>query len=469
MISSINRHGNALRWLSAGVFLSFLSGACTQTETRTEIPPDSSFALRSDRSQDARVAWLRTHATPVRSVDPGDEDYSDLEPLKEIIGDARIVLLGEQTHYDALTFLAKTRLIKFLHQEMDFDVLAWESGIYDVHKAWELIENGEDVRVAVKQGIFPTWTIYEETRELFKYVGEVSRTDRPLILAGFDSQVTGSATRDFLLSDLRAFVADIGLDTLALAPGTPLADGFETLAGNRFRIPAENLAPDSLFLPALAELQARISSEASGADPRRTILWTQLLESLGTEVPRTRARILSYDSTATREERNAAFQREFNIRDAQMAKNLLWLAGTHYPERKIIGWLATAHAIHNGKEVDARFENPYPDLIRMGHLVWEALGDEVYVLGFTAYDMSAFEPHPVSDHSEEVEFEELMEAADFKYAIVDFRQPPPGGEWLREPMISRPMTNAGMKAVWPRVLDGMFYTRDWRPATRISR
>ena len=467
---STNRYRNALRGLLAGLFLSFLSGACTQTETRTEVPSSSPSPLGSDLSQDPRVAWLRTHATPVRSLDPGDEDFSDLEPLTEILGDARIVLLGEQTHYDALTFLAKTRLIKFLHQEMDFDVLAWESGIYDVHKAWELIEDGEDVRVAVEQGIFPTWTVYEETRELFRYVGEASHTDRPLVLAGFDSQVTGSATHDFLLPDLRAFARGVGLDTVSLAPGTLLAEGFEILGENWIiGNPTEFVAPDSLFLVALARFREGILSVASDADPKRHALWIQLLESLATEVPRVRAHLRSFDTTFTREERNAAFQTGFNVRDTQMAKNLLWLSDTYYPNHKIIGWVATAHAIHNGHEVDPRFENPYPDLVRMGHRVWEALGDEVYVLGFSAFDMSAFEAHPVTDQAEEVEFEELMAAADFEYAVVDFRHLPGGGEWLREPMISRPMANSGMKAVWPRVLDGIFYTRDWRPATRINR
>lgn len=263
---------------------------------------------------------------------------------------------------------------------------------------------------------------------------------------------------------------DVGLDTVALTPGTSLAEGFKTLGENW--IPRgwdEFVAPDSLFLVALAELRERILSVASDADPRRTTLWIQLLESLSTEAPRIRASLVSNDSTVTTQERNAAFQRAFNVRDAQMAKNLLWLAGTRYPEHKIIGWLATAHAIHNGKEVDPRFENPYPDITRMGHWVWEALGDEAYVLGFTAYDMSAFEARPVSDQAEEVEFEELMNATGLEFAVVDFRQPLPGGEWLWEPMISRPIANGGMKAVWPRVLDGMFYTRDWRPATRIIR
>ena len=469
-VQPFNPQRCAILRIATGLLLSLAAGACAQTESKTEILSDSASAPGQDLSQDPRVNWLKANATVVRSIDPEDEDFSDLEPLREMIGDSRIVLLGEQTHYDALTFLAKTRLIKFLHREMGFDVLAWESGIYDVHKSWELIEAGEDVRVAVEKGIFAAWTVYEETRELFRYIERANDSDRPLILAGFDSQSTGSATPEFLLSDLRAFAKDVGLDTLLLAPGTPLAEGFETLGENMVRgDPAEFVAPDSSFLTALAGFREGISSVAPPAGPRRTALWMQLLESLATEQPKLEAHVQSRDMTITIEERNAAFQRMFNIRDAQMARNLLWLAGTRYPEHKIIGWLATAHAMHNAQEVEVPFENPYPDLVRMGHRVWETLGNEVYVLGFTAYDMSAFEAQPVSSQSDEVEFEELMEATGLEYAIVDFRDLGEAGDWLLEPIISRPAANTGMKAVWPRVLDGMFYTRDWRPATRINR
>jgi hypothetical protein len=38
---------------------------------------------------------LRRKARPIRSIDPSDEDYSDLEPLADAIGDARVVQLGE--------------------------------------------------------------------------------------------------------------------------------------------------------------------------------------------------------------------------------------------------------------------------------------------------------------------------------------------------------------------------------------
>src|SRR5262245_46479988 len=102
-----------------------------------------------------RVSWLKKHAVPLRSIDPAAEALRDLEGLKKAIGDARILQLGEQTHGDGATFHAKTRLIKFLHQQCGFDVLAFESGLYDCRKAWELLRTGTmSPKQAVSHGVF---------------------------------------------------------------------------------------------------------------------------------------------------------------------------------------------------------------------------------------------------------------------------------------------------------------------------
>src|SRR5580765_7760964 len=68
--------------------------------------------------REARIAYLKKHAAPLRSIDPNDDDFSDLTPVGKAIGDARLVWLGEQTHGDGATIHAKIRLIKYLHQKL---------------------------------------------------------------------------------------------------------------------------------------------------------------------------------------------------------------------------------------------------------------------------------------------------------------------------------------------------------------
>lgn len=472
ILESSTCHKSMKRFLSRNIVILLCSivvfSAPVQPRARSTDDPQ---AAQADLARDSRVTWLKAHAIPVRSIDPTDNDFTDFEPLKQVIGDARIVLLGEQTHDDGLTFLAKTRLIKFLHQEMGFDVLTWESGFYDVAKAWELIQAGEDAAAAMRQASFPIWTEVEETRALFEYIGAVARTSKPLALAGIDCQLTGTVSRDFLVSDLRTFLHDIGLDTSILEAETPLTRGLDELTANRSRTSATDfVVPDSAFVEAASELQKRIASAATSEREGLRAFWARLLTNVRQEALRLPDKLAWHDSTATEEERAEAFSRMWNLRAIQMGENMLWLAREGYRDHKIIGWQATAHTTRNRDEIDARMPaNPHRGTTSMGQFLWDALGQDMYVLGFTSYDLSAFEPAPNSSQSEEIEFEELMQAAGFEYAIVDFRKLLPGGKWLREPIISRPMANYGMKARWPKVLDGMFYMREWKPATRIPR
>src|SRR5262249_15975594 len=90
-----------------------------------------------------RVAWLKKHAAPARSLDPADEDFADLEWIRKGMGESGIVFLGEEWHGSGATFRARSRLIKFLHQKCGFDVLAFESGLYDCRKTWEFLVEGK--------------------------------------------------------------------------------------------------------------------------------------------------------------------------------------------------------------------------------------------------------------------------------------------------------------------------------------
>ena len=54
------------------------------------------------------VDWIRASAIPLATVEAGN-GFSDLEPLRRIIGDARIVSLGEATHGTREFFQLKHR------------------------------------------------------------------------------------------------------------------------------------------------------------------------------------------------------------------------------------------------------------------------------------------------------------------------------------------------------------------------
>ena len=77
--------------------------------------------------------WLRTRVIPFDTAEAG-RGFADLQPLKPVIGDARIVALGEGTHGTREFFQMKHRLTEFLAAEMGFTLFAIEANMPEAYR-----------------------------------------------------------------------------------------------------------------------------------------------------------------------------------------------------------------------------------------------------------------------------------------------------------------------------------------------
>jgi erythromycin esterase len=419
---------------------------------------ESGSELASEKGSDARTAWLRAHAIPIRTIDPADEDFRDLAPLRAVLGNARVVMLGEASHGDGATFRAKGRLVRFLQREMGFSVLAFESGLYDCAKAWERLAAGEDPATASARGVFGIWSASAETRPLWAELGRLAKSASPLELAGFDSQFTGSASRELLVVDLARYLRSIGSPT-ATGRGWPdLARRLQALIekGGMPGAPVPDRAARRGFARDLERLDAEIAAAGRGPE---AAFWRQVLRSTRAEAE------IDWDAADDEAKGNRR-------RDLQMAENLLWLARERYPGRKIIVWAATRHILANPGRIATADLPPspaFPGGTAMGDEVKRALGPAVYALGFTSAGgwtgkagAAPRELPPPTPGS----LEALWSRAGAELAFVDFRRPAAGGSWLSAALIARPLGHAEMRADWTAVLDGMMFLRAMTPATR---
>ncbi len=72
-------------------------------------------------------------AVSLTSVEP-QSGFSDLEGIKEIVGDSSIVALGECTHGTREIFQMKHRLVEFLATEMGFNPFAIEANMPEAQR-----------------------------------------------------------------------------------------------------------------------------------------------------------------------------------------------------------------------------------------------------------------------------------------------------------------------------------------------
>jgi erythromycin esterase len=424
---------------------------------RADDPPIS----KSDGTTDPRVDWLKKNAIALKSIDPEDEDFSDLEPLAKAIGEARIVQLGEQSHGDGATFHAKTRLIKYLHEKLHFDVLAFESGLYDCRKAWQLLQEGKmSAYEAAQHGIFGIWTESEQVRPLIDYLGRAAKGKKPLEICGFDCQFTGRAARDDLPDELRGAIDRLPEGSL----DSSISE--KTLAVVQKLLEPENktTVDDVDALKACA--RAFDAAEPNDKLPSDELaFWRQYLSSI----------VAWADS---RREGTMPLPKYTNARDVQMAENLVWLARGPYAGRKIIVWAASFHLMRNPSKVypsgfSAVFGSQYRDTITMGHDVWKALGKETYTLAFTAAEGEAKLPwfakanrlEPPEDGS----LEDLLLKAGCTNAVIDFRGLGEDGKWLKKSIAARPLGHQYMKSDWTGVFDGIVFTKTMFGSERRAR
>src|SRR6185295_6792181 len=74
------------------------------------------------------TTWSKERAIPFSTPQSG-HGFDDLQPLKKVIGDARIVSLGEPTHGTREAFQMKHRLMEFLATEMGFTIFSIEANM----------------------------------------------------------------------------------------------------------------------------------------------------------------------------------------------------------------------------------------------------------------------------------------------------------------------------------------------------
>ncbi|MEV6159062.1 erythromycin esterase family protein [Nonomuraea sp. NPDC052129] len=91
------------------------------------------------------AGWLRGHAAPLTHLDP-EAPLDDLEPLGDIIGDARVVAIGENSHFIHEFSLMRRRMLRFLAERCGFTVLAFEYGFSEGFPldAWAQGEGADD-------------------------------------------------------------------------------------------------------------------------------------------------------------------------------------------------------------------------------------------------------------------------------------------------------------------------------------
>lgn len=408
------------------------------------------FIIAFATAQTGIKEYVQQNALQIVTDNPDTLYDADLEKFGEAIGNKRIVLLGEQSHGDAATFLMKSRLIKYLHEKKGFNVLAFESDFIALTGGWDNIEKTKTpVDSFIKKNVFPIWTLCQTTSTLFyNYIPLTQNTPTPLQVAGFDCQLHGNYADKNLKDDLKKTFYKLSY----LEEVKSNADLIINHADSLFLYRQLKQNSDYKFIEEAA-------SVILAADLKHKELtgWDKIvLENIIAGVTNLRL----YDPSKPV---------IHYYRDKQMAKNIEWLATQKYAGEKIIIW---AHNGHIAKSLGYDYDNAKEEHYMMGDFLAQqpAIKNELYIAGFTSYSgtvswtTSAKFSQAVKKPAKQSLENWIKEAYDF--AFVDFvnynnqHAGKPEAFSMKGSIVNSGQHHTPYVHYWTKIFDGIFFVRN---------
>jgi erythromycin esterase len=427
----------------------------TQAAAVPPPPPSAPAPIDPERTR-----WVAEHALAFRGIDPADEDFADLMPLARVIGAARVVELGEVTHGDGATFLAKGRLIRFLHRVMGFDVLAWESGIADVRWVDEALRAGVPAAEAASRGLYRAWNVREVVPTL-DYVRASQGTGRPITIVGFDCRVSLPKVRSELFPNLVFSFFD-GLDPALISR----REREDLVAMSVGLVPAEYF-----FKPGLRQYNRELPRRlVETIDRRRGELLVRYSPREIDYLRQTLVSLMNMDRALGPGDREPT---SGYTRDGAMAENLLWWLRGLLKDRKVIVWAHNYHVMNDIASDQPR--SPVRSVKGgpflggpMGRFLKAELGPDLYSIGFASYagasrDLEAKgKEQPVVPGA----LETLLHSVGRPVLFLDFSALP-ANHWLRAPWTASLSFYEPKPAVWTRCHDSLFFIDVQKPSTPL--
>jgi len=113
--------------------------------------------------------WIEQHAIPLMTAEPSGAD-EDLQSLEQLVGNATLVGLGEQTHGTHEFFTMKLRILEFLVTHMGFTTFALENGWDESRQIDRYVLTGQgNLSDLLHADLYPTWRV-QEFRDLIEWI-----------------------------------------------------------------------------------------------------------------------------------------------------------------------------------------------------------------------------------------------------------------------------------------------------------
>lgn len=342
------------------------------------------------------IEWLKNNIIPISSVDPNHPETKDLAAIKQLIGGAKIVALGEVTHGAREIFQMKHRIIKYLRENDRFDLFSIEANMPESYDVDGYVKGEEGEPKALLKGMyFWTW----QTEEVLSMVEWMrmwnQQNEEQISFTGFDMQYVDNSV--WALQK----ILDQSIDW------DEFRAELRVIRAIRSSTSSSQITEDqrNYFNEALPELRKAINEKNLRQNENEWALQhVRLIEQY--------------------------LDISYLKRDRYMAENVKWIAQQN-PNSKLILWAHNAHI----QETDGR----------MGSFLAQSYEDDYVTIGFTFFEgeftatgqngLGTYRSEKCPDGS----YESIFNAVGQEMFLLDLRNVPKSGhgKWIYDDLLFR--------------------------------
>ncbi|GGU72582.1 hypothetical protein GCM10010211_43010 [Streptomyces albospinus] len=356
--------------------------------------------------------WVTTHSSRLADLGPGADmgaPLDDLEPLRGLVGSARVVALGENSHQIREFAQLRHRMLRFLVERLGFTVYAMEYGAAEGRAVDDWVQGGpgdiDDLLAPASSGAQDHSTEGAGKAEGVKGLGQPAecrdtlrwlrrhnaRAAHPVRFVGCDIPMAGGSLAP-VLEPVAAYLTTV--DPGALRFLNTALEISESIAGGTVMVPAYarlglDPAVQDRLTTALARLLGRstdlreIYTERSGPTAYETAL-----SDVRAAVTTDRAQRAMVEAlTGTPDGLN------FAARERYLADTLLEFLERSEPGTRVVLVGHNAHIQRSANQADGALA-----VTTMGNLLSRALGPEYVPLALTGNGGETVENVPDPDH-----------------------------------------------------------------------
>ena len=362
---------------------------------------------------DAFIKWARAQAMPL-TIPRQDVNYDDLQFLSSVIGNKRVVAVGESAHYLYEWNRWRARVFKYLAIEHGFTTFVLESALVEGRLVHEYVAGADHDRDSVASAINNVWGVWAEINELIRWMRDWNQDpDRPHELRFYGMDGSGNwAHARFAYHAIQDYARRVDP-----ALGEQIKRQFEekveevtlesraAISGSTFR---ELVGAAGLLVSRIE--QARIAYvESSSPDDydwalRSAEIFRDVFQALA----------------QTDSDFQIGFRQFWNVRDVSMARSLQWIREREGPDTGIVVGAHNTHLQRYPVRVQRATSMGSYFISRFGH-------EDILLIGATSDRSLKGEP-PI---------QESNQAAYARVGpdcfLLDLREAPAGGpvaDWL---------------------------------------